>query len=143
VLRDASAKAKRMTHVTPPGWPPPRGYSHGITLRGTCVFVAGQLGCDAQRKIVSDNFVEQAAKALSNVVDVLAAAGARPEHVGRMTWYVTDMREYLDAGQALGHAYRQAMGRHYPAMSAVQVLALVDPAAKVEIEATAVLPDAA
>jgi enamine deaminase RidA (YjgF/YER057c/UK114 family) len=130
-----------VTLVTPKGWPPPRGYSHGILMRGTCLFIAGQLGCNAQRDIVSNDFVEQSTQALANIVDILAAAGALPVHLARMTWYVTDMGEYLASQRALGQAYRRVIGPHYPAMSAVEVTRLVDPAAKVEIEATAVIAD--
>jgi enamine deaminase RidA (YjgF/YER057c/UK114 family) len=130
-----------MIYVNPPLWPPPRGYSNGVVSRGTVVFVAGQLGCNAQREFVSDDFVAQAKMALSNIVEVLAAADALPVHVARMTWYVTDMREYVESWPALGDAYRKVMGRHYPAMSAVEVNALVEAAAKVEIEVTAVVPE--
>jgi enamine deaminase RidA (YjgF/YER057c/UK114 family) len=130
-----------VTSITPSGWPPPRGYAHGIVSRGTFVFVAGQLGCDRNREVVSEDFVTQAKAALANIVEVLAAAGALPVHVARMTWYVTDMREYMASWSRLGGVYRDVMGPHYPAMTAVAVSALVDPAAKVEIEATAVLPD--
>ena len=105
------------------------------------MFVAGQLGCDRNREVVSDDFVLQAKAALANVVEVLAAAGALPVHMARMTWYVTDIREYMSSWSRLGAAYREVMGTHYPAMTAVAVSALVDPAAKVEIEVTAVVPD--
>ena len=130
-----------MTSVNPPSWPPPRGYAHGMVGRGTFVFVAGQLGCDRNREVLSEDFVTQAKAALANIVEVLAAAGALPVHVARMTWYVTDMQEYIASWSHLGSAYREVMGSHYPAMTAVAVSALVDPGAKVEIEATAVLPD--
>jgi enamine deaminase RidA (YjgF/YER057c/UK114 family) len=105
------------------------------------VFVAGQLGCDSDRKVVSADFVLQAKAALANVAEVLAATGALPVHMARMTWYVTDMGEYMSSWSRLGAAYREVMGPHYPAMTAVAVSALVDPAAKVEIEVTAVVPD--
>jgi len=130
-----------VSSVTPPGWTPARGYAHGIVTRGRLVFVAGQLGCDRDRKIVSEDFVLQAQAALANVMEVLAAGGALPVHMARMTWYVTDMREYMSSWPRLGAGYREVMGAHYPAMTAVAVSALVDPAAKVEIEVTAVVPD--
>jgi enamine deaminase RidA (YjgF/YER057c/UK114 family) len=127
--------------LQPPGWPRPKGYANGIAARGTLVFVAGQVGWDASQRIVSPDFVAQARAALANVVAVLREAGAGPEHVARMTWYVVDKGEYLASLPALGAAYREVMGTHYPAMSAVQVTALVEDGARVEIEATAVVPD--
>jgi enamine deaminase RidA (YjgF/YER057c/UK114 family) len=127
--------------LQPAGWAPPKGYANGIAARGTLVFVAGQVGWDAQGRIVGDDFVAQARQALQNVVAVLAEAGARPEHVVRMTWYVVDKHEYLGCARALGTVYREVIGRHFPAMSAVQVAGLVEEGARVEIEATAVVPD--
>jgi enamine deaminase RidA (YjgF/YER057c/UK114 family) len=133
-----------MEVLQPPGWPRPRGYANGMAARGTLVFVAGQIGWDAPaERVVSDALAEQVGQALANVVAVLAAAGARPEHVARMTWYVTDRDEYVREAKAIGAAWREHMGRHFPAMAVVAVTALVEPAAKVEIEATAVVPDAA
>ena len=132
-----------LTRLQPPDWAPPKGYANGIAARGTLLFVGGQVGWNAQKQFESDEFVAQAAQALQNIVAVLAQAGARPEHVVRLTWYVVDRDEYLSSLSALGRAYRDIMGRHYPAMSAVQVVALTDARARVEIEATAVLPDAA
>jgi enamine deaminase RidA (YjgF/YER057c/UK114 family) len=105
------------------------------------VFVAGQVGWDAKGEIAASDFVGQARQALANVVAVLAEAGGRPEHIARMTWYVVDKDEYLKSSRALGAAYREIVGRHYPAMTAVQVVALVEEGAKIEIEATAVIPD--
>jgi enamine deaminase RidA (YjgF/YER057c/UK114 family) len=131
-----------MRTLQPPGWAPPRGYANGIAARGTLVFVGGQVGWNAAQAFDSDDFVAQARQALANVVAVLAEAGARPEHVVRLTWYVVDRDEYVAALRALGAAYREVMGRHYPAMSAVEVSRLVEPRARVEIEATAVVPDA-
>lgn len=119
----------------------PKGYSNGVAATGRQVFVSGMVGWDAECRFASDDFVAQARQALENVVAVLAEAGARPEHIVRMTWYVLDKREYLDAGRELGAAYREVIGRHYPAMSAVQVSALMEDRARVEIEATAVVPD--
>jgi enamine deaminase RidA (YjgF/YER057c/UK114 family) len=129
------------TVIQPPGWKAPKGYSNGIAARGRMVFVGGQIGWNAHERFEATDFVGQARQALANVVAVLEAAGARPEHVVRMTWYVVDKREYLDGGRALGAAYREIMGRHYPAMSAVEVSALMEDAARVEIEVTAVVPD--
>ena len=128
--------------IQPTGWVRPRGFSNGIKASGDhYVSVAGQVGWDEERRIVSTDFVEQSRMALKNVVDVVAAAGGRPDHIVRLTWYVTDKREYLEQSKALGKAYRSVMGRHYPAMTVVQVGALVEDAAKVEIEATAVISD--
>jgi enamine deaminase RidA (YjgF/YER057c/UK114 family) len=127
--------------LQPAGWTPPKGYSNGIAARGTLVFVAGQVGWNAEERIVGEDFVAQARQALENIVAVLAEAGARPEHIVRMTWYVVDKDEYLGCGRALGAVYREVIGRHYPAMSAVQVAGLVERGARVEIEATAVVPD--
>lgn len=131
-----------LTRLQPPDWAPPKGYANGIAARGTLLFVGGQVGWNARHQFESDEFVAQAAQALQNIVAVLAQAGARPEHVVRLTWYVVDRDEYLSSLSALGRAYRDIMGRHYPAMSAVQVVALMEARARVEIEATAVLPDA-
>lgn len=130
-----------MDILNPPGWMRPKGYSNGVAATGRQVFVSGMVGWDAEGHFASDDFVAQARQALENVVAVLAEAGARPEHIVRMTWYVLDKREYLGAGRALGAAYRDVIGRHYPAMSAVQVSALMEDRARVEIEVTAVVPD--
>jgi enamine deaminase RidA (YjgF/YER057c/UK114 family) len=125
----------------PAGWTPPKGYSNGIAARGTLVVVGGQIGWNAQQEFESDDFVAQAQRALKNVVEVLAEAGALPEHIVRMTWYVVDKREYLQHARSLGNVYREIMGRHFPAMTAVEVSALIEDRARVEIEATAVVPD--
>ena len=130
-----------MKMLNPPGWAPPKGYANGVAARGTLVFVGGQVGWNGQQQFASDDFVAQARQALDNIVAVLREAGARPEHIVRMTWYVTDRDEYVSSLRALGAAYREVIGRHYPAMTAVRVAALVEPRAKVEIEATAVVPD--
>ena len=127
--------------LQPPGWVAPRGYSNGVAARGTLVFVGGQIGWNARQQFEAADFVGQARAALENVVAVLAAAGARPEHLVRLTWYVVDKHEYLASLKALGAVYREVVGRHYPAMTAVAVAALVEDAARVEIEATAVIPD--
>jgi enamine deaminase RidA (YjgF/YER057c/UK114 family) len=127
--------------LQPAGWAAPRGYSNGIAARGRTVVIGGQIGWDSQCRFHSSDFVEQARQALQNIVDVLAEAGGRPEHIIRMTWYVIDKREYMAAYPQLGRAYREVIGRTYPAMTAVQVAGLMEDAARVEIEATAVIPD--
>jgi enamine deaminase RidA (YjgF/YER057c/UK114 family) len=131
-----------MRVLQPPGWPRPRGYANGIAAPGdgTVVFVAGQIGWDADGSFPSSDLVDQVRLTLENVVAVLREAGGRPEHVTRMTWYVVDREEYLARGAEIGSAYRDVIGRHFPAMSAVEVSALMESEAKVEIEATAVVP---
>ena len=131
-----------MKTLQPPDWKPASGYANGIAARGTLVFVGGQVGWNAQQQFESDDFVAQSRRALQNIVAILAEAGARPEHIARMTWYVRDKHEYLASLRALGAVYRDVIGRHYPAMTAVQVAAFVEERARVEIEATAVIPDA-
>lgn len=125
----------------PRHWKPARGYANGVAARGRMVFTGGIIGWNAAQEFESDDFAEQAAMALRGIVEVLAEAGARPEHLVRLTWYVTDKAEYLASLGALGAAYRAILGRHYPAMALVQVVALVEDRAKVEIEATAVVPE--
>ncbi len=125
--------------LQPPGWPPPKGYANGMAGRGRTVLVGGQIGWDAEGRF-AQGFLGQVEQALRNILAVLAEAGGGPEHIGRMTWYVTDMAEYRDSLQALGPVYRAVMGRHFPAMTLVQVVALVEPEARVEIEATALIP---
>ncbi len=127
--------------LLPAGWPRPKGYANGVAARGRQVFVAGMIGWDAQGVFHSDDFAAQVRQALQNVVDVLREAGARPEHIVRMTWYVTDKREYLAAARDIGRAFREIVGAYNAAMTAVQVSALIEDRAKVEIEATAVVPD--
>jgi enamine deaminase RidA (YjgF/YER057c/UK114 family) len=127
--------------LLPEGWPAPRGYSEGIAARGTVVTVAGQVGWNQQRTLARD-FVAQARQALQNICDVVAEAGGKPEDIIRLTWFVTSKADYLADRKGLGEAYRSVMGRHYPAMTAVQVVALMVREAMVEIEATAVIPDA-
>ncbi len=127
--------------LQPPNWPRPRGFSNGIAARGTLVFIAGQVGWDEQCRFASADFGDQVRQALGNLLAVLAAGGGKPEHIVRMTWYVTDKSEYLAAYKSIGAVYRAMMGRHYPAMTAVEVAGLVEDGAKVEIEATAVIPD--
>ncbi len=132
--------AQGLEILQPPGWARPRGYSNGIAAQGRLVFVAGQIGWDEQCRIVSDDLTEQARQALKNIVAVVAQAGGRPEHIARMTWYVTDKRAYVAAFRTIGVAYREVIGNHFPVMTAIQVSALIEDAAKVEIEATAVVP---
>jgi enamine deaminase RidA (YjgF/YER057c/UK114 family) len=129
--------------INPPGWARPKGYSNAVVGRGTIVMVAGQIGWNAQQQFETDDFVSQLRQALSNTVEVLAAAGAKPEHVARMTWYVTDKRRYLAEIAEVGAAWRDIMGRTYPAMTLLEVSALVEDRALIEIESTAIIPDAA
>lgn len=126
--------------LQPPGWPQPKGYANGMAGRGRTVLLGGQIGWDAEGRFAV-GFVGQVEQALRNILAVLAEAGGGPEHIGRMTWYVTDMAEYRDSLRALGPVYRAVMGRHFPAMTLVQVVALVEPEARVEIEATALIPE--
>jgi len=129
--------------LSPPDWAPPKGYANGVAARGTMVFVGGQIGWNAQQQFETDDFTTQARQALCNVVAVLREAGAGPQHIARMTWYVVDKREYIASYRTLGLAYREVMGRHFPAMTAVEVTALIEDRARVEIEVTAVIPDPA
>jgi enamine deaminase RidA (YjgF/YER057c/UK114 family) len=126
--------------LQPPGWPRPRGYSNGIAASGRQVFIAGQVGWDTQGRFVSTGLAAQVRQALANVCAVLAQAGAGPEHVVRLTWYLTSRAEYYAELAEIGAAYRDVMGKHFPTMSVVQVVALMEADAKVEIEATAVIP---
>ena len=126
--------------LQPRGWAKPRGYSNGVAGRGRLIFVAGQIGWNASGEFETDDFVDQVRQALRNIVEVLAVAGAAPEHLTRMTWYVTSRREYLDSLLEVGRAYREVIGSHYPAMTLVEVSGLVEERARVEIEATALLP---
>lgn len=130
-----------MKILQPPGWTPPKGYANGVAARGTFVAIGGQIGWNAKQAFESDDFVAQARQALENVVAVLGEAGGRPEHIVRMTWYVVDRGEYVASLRSLGRAYREVIGRHFPAMTAVEVSGLVEARAKVEIEATAIVPD--
>ena len=132
-----------MQVLLPPGWPRPRGYANGVAATGRMVFVAGMIGWDAEGRFVSDTLGGQVRQALRNVVEVLGVAGARPEHIVRMTWYVTSKREYLDASREIGQAFRELIGSFNAAMSAVEVTALMEDQAKVEIEVTAVIPEMA
>ena len=126
--------------INPPGWPRPSGYSNGVVAEGRYVAIAGQIGWNERNELVGTDFVVQAAQALRNVIAILRAAGGGPEHLVRLTWYVVDKHEYRAASRALGGVYRTIVGEHYPAMALVQVAGLLEEGAKVEIEATAVLP---
>ena len=130
-----------MRVLLPSGWPRPRGYSNGVAVRGEMVFVAGMVGWDSDGRFVSDTLAGQARQALRNIVAVLHEAGAKPEHIVRMTWYVLDKRAYIAAAAELGAAFREIIGHYNAAMSAVEVSALMEDAALVEIEVTAVIPD--
>ena len=130
-----------MKTLQPAHWPRPKGYANGILAAGRTVFVSGMVGWDARGKMVCQDFVGQARQALRNIVEVLSQANAKPEHLVRMNWYVIDKKEYVSAYKQLGVVYREIIGRHYPAMTAVQVVSLIEDAARVEIEAIAVVPD--
>lgn len=129
-----------MKTILPEGWPRPKGYANGIVAEGKVLFIAGQIGWNEREEFESDDFVAQVEQALRNIVAVLHAAGGKPEHIARLTWYVTDKKEYLSRLGDVGAAYRRTLGAVFPTMSLVQVVALVEDRAKVEIEATAVLP---
>lgn len=130
-----------MQVLLPPHWPRPKGYANGVTARGRMVFVAGMIGWDEQGQFHSDDMAEQTRQALKNIVAVLTEGGARPEHIVRMTWYVTSKREYLDQSKEIGRAFKELIGSFNAAMTAVEVSALIEDRAKVEIEVTAVVPD--
>ncbi len=129
-----------MEFLQPPGWPRPKGYANGVMAQGRLIFTAGQVGWDAEGHF-PESLAEQVEQTLNNIVAVLEEAGGKAEHVVRLTWYITDREAYLNQIRAIGSAYRRVMGRHFPAMAVVQVVALVEEDAQVEIEATAVLPD--
>jgi len=129
-----------MQVLHPKHWAAAKGFANGIAAEGKQIFVAGQVGWNADQVFESDDFAAQTEQALRNIVEVLAEAGARPEHIVRLTWYVTSKQEYISRLRDVGAAYRRVLGRHFPAMTLVQVVALVEDRAKVEIEATAVVP---
>ena len=129
-----------MQILHPKHWARAKGFSNGIVAEGRQVFVAGQVGWNAEQQFASDDFAVQVEQALINIVAVLAEAGAEPKHIVRLTWYVTDKHEYVSRLNDVGQAYRRVIGRHFPTMTLVQVVALVEDRAKVEIEATAVIP---
>lgn len=129
-----------MRHLQPPGWPRPKGYSNGIVADGQLVFVAGQIGWDESETLVSDDFAEQFEQVLVNTLAVLKEAGAGPEHIVRMTGYVTDKQEYLGALRTVGEIWKRHIGRNYPVMAFLEIQALIEDRAKIEIETTAVIP---
>ncbi|MCU0956968.1 MAG: RidA family protein [Hydrogenophaga sp.] len=131
-----------MNILQPPGWAQPKGYANGVAARGTLVFVGGQIGWNGAQVFESDDFIDQTRQTLMNVRDVLACAGAGPEHMVRMTWYVIDRDEYNGRLRELGTVYREVMGKNFPAMTCIEVAGLMEDRAKIEIEVTAVLPDA-
>ena len=134
--------AKPHEFLHPSHWKPAIGYSNGVAASGRIMFTGGLIGWNAQQEFETDDFVEQVEQVLKSIVEVLACAGAGPEHLVRLTWYVTDKKEYLGSLRELGRVYKEVIGRHYPAMALVQVADLVEDRAKVEIEATAVIPEA-
>jgi len=129
-----------MKDLHPAGWAPPRGYANGMMADGVMIFVGGQIGWTGEQRFESDDFVAQIEQALRNILAILAEAGAGPDHIVRLTWFILDRREYLTRLEEVGAAYRRVMGRHFPSMTMVQVSALIEERAKVEIEATAVIP---
>ena len=132
-----------MQILQPPTWAKPRGFANGIAATGKLVFIAGQVGWTGEGKWEAHDFAGQFKQTLKNIVEVLAQAGGKPQHIVRLTWYVVDKREYLASLKDVGVAYRAVMGRHFPTMAVVQVTGLVEPEAKLEIEATAVIPEGA
>ncbi len=130
-----------MKLLQPAGWAEPKGYANGVMARGAMIFVGGQIGWNAQQQFETDDFIAQTRQALQNILAVLQAGGAGPEHMVRMTWYVVDRVEYIARLKELGAAYREVMGKNFPAMTCVEVSALVEERARIEIEVTAVLPD--
>jgi enamine deaminase RidA (YjgF/YER057c/UK114 family) len=132
--------AQTHTFLHPRGWKPAKGFANGVAAEGRMIFLAGQVGWNAEQRFESRDFVAQARQALANIVTLVAEAGGEPEHITRLTWFVLDKQEYLSRSRELGEAYRSVMGRHFPAMTLVQVGALVEDEARLEIEATAVVP---
>ena len=130
-----------MKKLQPPDWAEPKGYANGVMARGALIFVGGQIGWNAAQQFESDDFIDQTRQTLQNIVAVLKTAGAAPEHMVRMTWYVVDKVEYVARLKELGQVYREVMGKNFPAMTCVQVAGLVEDRARIEIEVTAVLPD--
>lgn len=130
-----------MKFLQPPNWPRPKGYANGVAAKGSMVILSGIVGWNADGQFTSSDFTAQVRQALQNIVEILREANARPEHIARMTWYVLDKNEYLASAKALGAVYREMIGSHYPAMSVVEVSGLLESAARVEIEVTAVVPD--
>ena len=133
--------SSNLEFLQPLGWVQPKGYANGIVASGRQIYVGGMIGWNTQQEFTTDDISEQTRQTLENIVAILAEANAGPEHVVRMTWYVINKQEYLDAAKQIGAAYRSVMGYHFPAMALVQVVALVEDRAKVEIETTAVIPE--
>ena len=131
---------KNMNFILPEGWEQPKGYSQAVMAEGKQIYISGQIGWDETATFQTDDFAEQAGQALRNIVSILAAANAGAEHITRLTWFITDKQEYLASLKSLGQKYREEVGRHFPAMSVVEVKSLMEDRAKVEIEATAVIP---
>lgn len=129
-----------MEILQPPGWPIPRGYANGVVASGRTVFISGQIGWDAQGHFLASDLVGQVQQTLRNILAILAEAGGAPEHITRLTWYILDKQDYLVNAKTIGAVYQAVLGKHFPAMSVVQVAALLEDEAKVEIEATAVVP---
>jgi enamine deaminase RidA (YjgF/YER057c/UK114 family) len=129
-----------MKILQPPGWPRPKGYSNGVVATGEVVYLAGMVGWDDNEQLTADDLAGQARQVFSNIVTLLAEAGAGPEHLVRLTWYVTDKAEYLSSVADIGQAYREIIGRNFPPMAVVEVSGLIEAGAKLEIEATAVIP---
>ena len=127
--------------IQPPDWPRPRGYSNGILAKGSMVFIAGQIGWTAEGVFETDCFWKQTQQAFSNTAEILSAAGAKTEHIVRMTWFITSRKEYLEQQKEIGKAYREIIGKHYPAMSVLIISELIEAAAKIEIETTAIIPE--
>ena len=130
-----------MKFLQPPNWPRPKGYANGVAARGSLVFLSGIVGWNAQGQFAGNDFVTQVRQALLNIVEILNQAQAKPEHIARITWYVLDKNEYISAAREMGAAYREIIGRHYPAMTVVEVSGLIASEARVEIEVTAVIPE--
>ncbi len=130
-----------MQLINPPEWKRPKGYSNGVVARGSMVFVAGQIGWTGDEVFETDDFAGQARQAFANTLRVLQEAGAGPEHIVRMTWFITSKREYLGAAREVGQAFRDCFGKNFPAMAVMEVTALMEDRAKIEIETTAVIPD--
>lgn len=133
--------SSRIDVLQPAAWPRPRGYSNGIAANGRMIFVSGMVGWDSNAKFQTDDFTGQVRQALKNIVEVLAEASAEPQHIVRMTWYVVDKKEYIASLKDIGGVYREIMGTHFPAMTAVEVSSLIEDRARVEIEVTAVAPE--
>jgi enamine deaminase RidA (YjgF/YER057c/UK114 family) len=140
-MSEAGTVMQPHEYLHPRGWKKPKGFANGIVARGRLVFLAGQVGWNAEQQFDSEDFIAQARQALANIVALVEEAGGKAEHITRLTWFVTDKNEYLSRLRDLGQAYRSVMGKHFPVMTLVQVVALVEERAKVEIEATAVVPE--